>query len=45
MARNRSDKNRKNSCNQGLKDEQITAALSIKIPSLMLFYAGFWMCP
>lgn len=38
-------KNRKNSCNQGLKDEQITAALSIKIPSLMLFYAGFWMCP
>lgn len=38
-------KNRKNSCNQGLKDEQITAALGIKIPSLMLFYAGFWMCP
>lgn len=38
-------KNRKNSCNQGLKDEQITAALGIKIPSFMLFYAGFWMCP
>lgn len=45
MAKDRPDKNRKDGCNQSLKDKQRTTALiSIKIPSLCLLYRVFEVC-